>query len=671
MALALCSTLASCFDGTAPGGARRASLSFVPVYSTGGVMDGTPSDVDSFLIVVSNPPLPDIIRAVRLAPGQDSITLSIDVDLVGGLDTVDVSFQGFNSVTGLLLYSGTQSFGVTAGTARPQPIPVSYVGPGTGVDSVIVSPTAAGLAPGGTAQLTYTGFDNNVALPDDSVPVWYASTDSLVARVSRSGLITAVANGSAQVFVTAVANRNLRDTTFVTVSTAPAPALDVSPLAFAIQDTTGTANPVPRTATVSNSGGGTLGNLVVGTIAYGAGASGWLTATLSGTTAPATLTLQLSNAGLSAGTYTATVPITTPDAANSPRNVTVTYLVTTVAAPAIGVNPQTFSIPDTAGTSDPAARTATVANTGGGTLTGLALGTISYSAGATGWLTAGLSGGTAPATLTLQASNAGLSAGTYTATVPVTSAVAGNSPQNVTITYVVSAPAPVAASLTINEGFRVIQPSTTLGLTVTARDGQGNVVPSAGTTFVSRAPGIATVNATTGLVTGATGGSATIVASFGGLQDSMVVAVAPNGSVMLSAVGDTRAFDRVAVNDTVRVLVAIDLRPVTPNLLASYTVQLNWAPGVLRYVRGDPVAGGFTSPTINATQAATGSLTFAAIDAFGHAGPSVGLVTLIFVGNAAGSTTFTGGASEISGPAPALTNYLPLALAFLGSVRVQ
>jgi hypothetical protein len=47
------------------------------------------------------------------------------------------------------------------------------------------------------------------------------------------------------------------------------------------------------------------------------------------------------------------------------------------------------------------------------------------------------------------------------------------------------------------------------------------------------------------------------------------------------------------------------------------------------------------------------------------------MVTLIFVGNAAGSTTFTGGASEISGPAPTLTNYLPAALTFLGSVRVQ
>lgn len=557
--LALSTGLASCLDGLAPGGVRRAALSIVPVYGSTGVRDGTPSDVDSFVIVVRNPPLPDITRTIRLLPGQDSIVLSLDVDLVGGLDTVDVSFSGYNSTTGLLLYQGSQTVGVTAGSSQQQPLPASYVGPNAGVDSVLVSPTGAGLAPGGTVQLTYTGFDNNTALPDDSVPVWYASSDSLVARVSRGGLVTAVANGTASIFVTAVANRNVRDTSIVVVSTTAPPTLNLSPTSLTIQDTAGTANP--------------------------------------------------------------------------------------------------------------AAQTINVTNTGGGTLTGLATGTISYGPGASGWLQASLSGGSAPAILTLQASNAGLSAGSYTATVPVTGSAA-NSPQNVTVTYVVAAPAPT--SIVINQGYRVLRPADQLALTVTVRDAQGNTLPATGTSFTSRSTGIASVNATTGNVTAVAAGNTIIVATIGAISDSMVVSVAANGSVVFSVVDDAaRAFRRASVGDTVKMLAAIDLRAVAPEKLGSYTTQIGFAPGVLRYVRGDVVAGGFTAPVINATQAASGTVTFGAADAAGHAGPSVGLVMLVFVAQGAGSTTLTATTTDISASAPSFANLLPAAQSFLGTVRVQ
>jgi hypothetical protein len=82
----------------------------------------------------------------------------------------------------------------------------------------------------------------------------------------------------------------------------------------------------------------------------------------------------------------------------------------------------------------------TITNGGGGTLSGLGVGTITYGAGATGWLqapTLNTTSANPSATLTLQPVTGALTAGTYTATVPVTSAVASNSPQNVTVTFVV------------------------------------------------------------------------------------------------------------------------------------------------------------------------------------------------------------------------------------------
>src|SRR5512134_546124 len=89
----------------------------------------------------------------------------------------------------------------------------------------------------------------------------------------------------------------------------------------------GGGNPAARTATVTNAGTGALGGLSVGTISYGPGASGWLAAALSATTAPATLTLSPSVAGLAPGGYAASVPITAAGADNSPQSLTVSLLV--------------------------------------------------------------------------------------------------------------------------------------------------------------------------------------------------------------------------------------------------------------------------------------------------------------------------------------------------------
>jgi hypothetical protein len=87
----------------------------------------------------------------------------------------------------------------------------------------------------------------------------------------------------------------------------------------------------------------------VGTIGYGTGPTGWLTAVLNQATAPATLTLSAAKGSLVAGVYTATVPVTSGVASNSPRTVTVTFDLRAAPLAAIQATPgfQVMLVADT------------------------------------------------------------------------------------------------------------------------------------------------------------------------------------------------------------------------------------------------------------------------------------------------------------------------------------
>lgn len=116
-------------------------------------------------------------------------------------------------------------------------------------------------------------------------------------------------------------------------SVGPSGAVDIhlSPGTVAFTDTIGQGAPEPKTVEVVAEGPGILNGLSVGEISYGNGATGWLTATLSSTEAPATLTLTVAPSGLEARSYSATVPILSSSASNSPQNIVV--IVTMEEAP--------------------------------------------------------------------------------------------------------------------------------------------------------------------------------------------------------------------------------------------------------------------------------------------------------------------------------------------------
>jgi uncharacterized membrane protein len=403
-------------------------------------------------------------------------------------------------------------------------------------------------------------------------------------------------------------------------------------IALAATDISFTANengsdPAPRTVAITNSGGGTLTG-VSSSITYVSGQpSGWLSASLSSTTAPATVTLQATTGSLAAGRYSATLVVTSGVASNSPQIVDVTFTVAAAPVPpAIGLAPTNVTFNATAGGGDPGASTVAVTNTGGQTLTGLSV-SLTYASGQPGaWLTAHLDRTTAPATLNLQALTGLLAAGTYNATVSVASAVASNSPQTVSVAFTVAlAPLPPTIGLsTTNVAF-----SATAGAdnpsnqTVSVTNAGGGILDGLSTT-ITYASGQPTgwLNAT---LSGTTA-PATVT-----LQ-ATTSALAPgdySAAVSVSASVASNSPQTVDVTFTVTTLPAIGLSraTVTVNAIAgggnpsTETVAItNSGGGTLTglsssvsYVSGTPdwltaTLNATTAPATLSLQAATGAL---------------------------------------------------------------
>jgi hypothetical protein len=194
----------------------------------------------------------------------------------------------------------------------------------------------------------------------------------------------------------------------------------------------GGPNPAPKQVSITNAGPAPVNGLGLGTILYEPVVGGWLTASIGGaSSAPATLVLSVDVAGMLPGLYLAVVPVVSSVTGVLPRDVIVALQVS--PAPIIRISPDTVSINGTVGGADPAAQQAAITNIGTGPITGMNVGTISYDASGTGWLSGSLNQPTDPATLSLQATTAGLAAGVYSAIVPVESNVAGIVPDSVRV----------------------------------------------------------------------------------------------------------------------------------------------------------------------------------------------------------------------------------------------
>jgi Concanavalin A-like lectin/glucanases superfamily/Viral BACON domain len=127
----------------------------------------------------------------------------------------------------------------------------------------------------------------------------------------------------------------------------------------------------------------------------------------------------------------------------------------------------------TAGAANPAAKTASITNTGGGTLT--------YTASDdAAWLSETPTNGTAPQTLSISADLSGLAAGTYSGTITITAAGATGSPKTIPVTLTVAAAPPPNVGLVAAYGFE-----ETSGAGVLDASGTGNSGTLTGATRIT------------------------------------------------------------------------------------------------------------------------------------------------------------------------------------------
>ncbi len=351
-----------------------------------------------------------VVLTVSAAPQAPSLRLSTVAATFSGTAASPPASQSVSITNG----GGGSLDGLSAG-------PVSYDSGAAGWLATALSSTSA------PATLTLT-----------------SSTGSLVSGTySASVPVRAASPGGVQTV----------SVTLTVISGATPAVLSITPATIGFVTQAGGPAPSAQNVSVTNGGGGTLGPLAVGTAAYSAGASGWLSATLSATGAPATITITPNTVTLASGTYTASIPVNSAGVGNSPRTIAVSLVVNPLGtppsppppppppsppAPSIALSPAALAFSAMAGGAAPATRNAAVNNAGGGLLAGLVVGAIAYGGGASGWVMASLSSATAPATLSIAPILGGLAAGTYTATVPITAAGAANSPQVASVTLVVS-----------------------------------------------------------------------------------------------------------------------------------------------------------------------------------------------------------------------------------------
>lgn len=185
------------------------------------------------------------------------------------------------------------------------------------------APLAVGVALSGSAL---NGADYQIIATTQTIPAGAAFLDVIVrplADVLTEGVEAAVMTVQAGAGY-AVGSPSAAS---VLIADAPTPTILLTPSEVALSVVEGAASPGTQVSVFNAVAGTILNGLSVGTITYGAGASEWLTASLSSTTAFTTLALQTSTSALAAGTYTATVPVLSPAASNSGQSVTVTLTV--------------------------------------------------------------------------------------------------------------------------------------------------------------------------------------------------------------------------------------------------------------------------------------------------------------------------------------------------------
>ncbi|HET9425924.1 MAG TPA: Ig-like domain-containing protein [Gemmatimonadaceae bacterium] len=455
-----------------------------------------------------------------------------------------------------------------------------------------VTPAASALLIGKTAQLQVSATRDNAPATDETYT--YTTDNALIATVSQTGLVTAVSLGTAKVTVTS----NSGGSALVAISVIVGPPSEVvksagdnqtanvispvlMPPSVVVKDEVGTPVPGASVVFAVASGGGSVTGALATTNANGVASVGAWTL---GTAGENTLTASVD--GATAATFTATA-----------------------TQPVIAVDISSLAFTGTANGVSPAAKTIAITNTGNGPLAGLSAGTINYSAGASGWLTATLNTATAPATLSVTPNMFGLSSGIYAATISLTGSSAA--PRSVTVTLTVNPQ--IAASVSFLSQELLVKQNATVPFTATIRDVDGNAMPGA-ITYASRATSVASINSA-GHVTGNAPGQAVIVGTVSSIIADSVLAIV-TGSEAPIVVSSLAGFN-LASGATHTVSIYVDMT-LSKKKLSSGQIDITWT--VPQLVYQSHAAGASVGATVNASSAAAGSLRVSFADPAGLTG---------------------------------------------------
>jgi hypothetical protein len=273
-------------------------------------------------------PLPG--RRVSWLSLNEAVATVDETGLVHGVATGTATIRAVSEGA-----SGDAEVVVTIGPAlAAAPLQVGFTaahnGASPGDRTVTVTNAGTGSLTGVTRSVRYAsgqpGGWLSAALAGTTAPT------TLVLAVNQAGL----SPGSYQAFVdlssTVAPNRVTVAVTLTVTATEPPPAIVLSSASLTFGAAVGGANPAQQQVTINNGGGGSLTSLSAA-VEYTSAQTGWLAATLGGSTAPTALTLSATTGALPAGSHTARVLVASPVAGNTPQQVTVTFNVTQASAP--------------------------------------------------------------------------------------------------------------------------------------------------------------------------------------------------------------------------------------------------------------------------------------------------------------------------------------------------
>ena len=234
---------------------------------------------------------------------------------------------------------------------------------------------------------------------------------AITVAANPSGLKPGIYIGS--ITVTSPGAYNIPQTILITFTVST--GISASPGSFNFAYTIGGANPAPTSIMVTSSEPVTISATAQG--------GTWLTASSSGGSTPATVTVAINANGLSFGTYKATISIVSAAASNSPLAIPVTLVVSTPSP--FSLSPSSLTFITQVGAANPASQSINLTSS------------LPQTFGITsspGWLTVTPSSYKSPATLVASVNTKGMTAGSYQGLITVTPSPLGSASNIIPVT---------------------------------------------------------------------------------------------------------------------------------------------------------------------------------------------------------------------------------------------